>query len=74
VKDRIGYLADAATDPAFRRRGLHAALLRRRMRDAAAADVEFVFSGAIPFSTSRRNMERAGMRVQFMRAHWTPLE
>jgi ribosomal protein S18 acetylase RimI-like enzyme len=74
VKDRIGYLADAATDPAFRRRGLHAALLRRRMRDAAAAGVELVFSGATPFSTSRRNMERAGMRVQFMRAHWTPLE
>jgi hypothetical protein len=44
------------------------------MRDAAAADVEFVFSGAAPFSTSRRNMERAGMRVHFMRSLWAPLE
>jgi hypothetical protein len=73
VKDRVGYLADATTDPAFRRRGLHAALLRRRMRDAAAAGVEIVFSGATPFSTSHRNMERAGMRLQFMRSLWTPL-
>jgi GNAT acetyltransferase-like protein len=73
MKDRVGYLADATTDPAIRRRGLHAALLRRRMHDAAAADVEVVFSGATPFSTSHRNMERAGMRVQFMRSLWTPL-
>jgi ribosomal protein S18 acetylase RimI-like enzyme len=73
VKDRVGYLADATTDPAFRRRGLHAALLRRRMHDAAAADVEIVFSGATPFSTSHRNMERAGLRLQFMRSLWTPL-
>ena len=31
VHDRVGYLADAATDPAFRRRGIQVALLRRRM-------------------------------------------
>jgi ribosomal protein S18 acetylase RimI-like enzyme len=73
LHDGVGYLADATTDPAFRRRGLHRALLRRRIRDANAAGVDFVFSGAEPFSTSHRNMERAGMRVQFIRAKWTAL-
>ena len=71
VRDGVGYFADAATDPAFRRRGLQAALLARRWRDAAAAGVEFVCSGADPLSTSHRNMERVGMRLQFLRAIWT---
>ncbi len=72
VENRTGYLADATTDPDFRRRGLQSALLRRRMRDAASAGVDLVFSGATPLSTSHRNMERAGMRVQFVRSLWTP--
>jgi hypothetical protein len=55
-----------------RRGGLQLALLRRRMRDAAAAGADIVFSGAEPFSSSHRNMERAGLRLQFMRAKWTP--
>jgi len=69
----VGYLADSATDPAFRRRGLHAALLDRRFRDAEAAGVDFVCSGADFLSPSHRNMERAGMRLLFLRAIWTPL-
>jgi ribosomal protein S18 acetylase RimI-like enzyme len=72
VHDGIGYLADAATHPSFRRRGFHSALLRRRIRDAGAAGAEIVFSGATPFSTSHRNMERAGIRVHFIRSLWTP--
>jgi ribosomal protein S18 acetylase RimI-like enzyme len=71
LKDGVGYLADATTNPGFRRRGLQSALLRHRMRDAGAAGGGIVFSGAAPFSTSHRNMERAGMRVQFIRSQWT---
>jgi ribosomal protein S18 acetylase RimI-like enzyme len=71
VRDGISYLADSATDPSFRRRGLHIALLRRRLRDAGLAGAGLVFSGAEPFSTSHRNMERVGMRLQFTRAKWT---
>jgi hypothetical protein len=72
VRDKVGYCADAATVPAFRGNGLQAALLRRRIVDAGAAGVDFVCSGAAYLSTSHRNMERAGMRVQFVRALWTP--
>jgi ribosomal protein S18 acetylase RimI-like enzyme len=71
LHDRAGYLADATTDPSFRRRGLQLALLQRRIRDAKATGIDFVFSGAEPFSTSHRNMERIGMRVQFIRTKWT---
>ncbi len=73
LHDNIGYCADAATDPAFRGRGLQSALLRRRIADASRADAEFVCSGANYLSTSHRNMERVGMRVQFVRANWREL-
>jgi ribosomal protein S18 acetylase RimI-like enzyme len=71
VHAKVGYCADGATDPAFRGRGLHAALLRRRMTDASAAGVDFVCSGAAFLSASHRNMERIGMRVAFIRSIWT---
>jgi GNAT superfamily N-acetyltransferase len=73
VHGAVGYLADAATDPAFRRRGVHAALLNRRLEAAKAAGVDFVCGGAEFLSTSHRNMERAGMRILFIRSIWTPL-
>jgi ribosomal protein S18 acetylase RimI-like enzyme len=73
TRDGAGYFADAATDPAYRGRGLHAALLRRRLRDASASGVDFVCSGADFLSTSHRNMERAGMRLLFLRSIWTQL-
>src|SRR5580700_48423 len=71
LEDGVGYLADATTNPVFRRQGFQSALLRRRISDAAAAGVDTVFSGAAPFSTSHRNMERVGMRVQYVRSLWT---
>jgi ribosomal protein S18 acetylase RimI-like enzyme len=71
LHERVAYLADATTDPAFRNRGLQTALLKRRIRDAGAAGAEIVFSGAAPFSTSHRNMEQVGLKLQFVRALWT---
>jgi GNAT superfamily N-acetyltransferase len=71
MHEGVGYCADAATNPAFRGRGLHRALLHRRFADAAAAGAEFICSGAEFLSPSHRNMERAGMRLQFVRAIWT---
>jgi ribosomal protein S18 acetylase RimI-like enzyme len=73
VHDRVAYCADAATDPAFRGRGLQQALLRRRIADAKAAGVDLVCSGAEYLSSSHRNMERVGLRVLFVRALWTAL-
>jgi GNAT superfamily N-acetyltransferase len=58
-RGRGAYCADAATDPAFRGRGLQSALLQRRIGDAWEAGAEFVSSGASYLSASHRNMERA---------------
>ena len=73
VQGKVGYCADAATVPAFRGRGLQTALLQRRIADASAAGVDFICSGAEFLSGSHRNMQRAGMRLQFVRAIWTAL-
>jgi len=73
VADKVGYCADAATDPAFRGRGLQAALLARPYRRCPGRRRGFVCSGAEFLSQSHRNMERAGMRVQFVRSLWTAL-
>jgi len=70
---RVGYLADGATDPEYRGRGLHLALVERRIKDAVAAGVDFMCGGAKFMSPSHRNMARAGMQLQFVRAVWTPL-
>jgi GNAT superfamily N-acetyltransferase len=73
VHGDTAYCADATTDPACRRRGLHSALLHRRIMDARNAGADLVVSGAESLSASYRNMERIGMRLIFVRALWSPL-
>lgn len=73
LREGFGYLADAATDPKFRRRGLQTALLAHRLRYAGARGASYVSSGATFLSSSHRNMVRAGMTLQFVRALWTAL-
>lgn len=70
VDGGLGYLANAATVPAMRRRGCQAALLGRRIADAAAAGCDTVASLAEFGSASQRNLERAGLRVAFTQAVW----
>jgi GNAT superfamily N-acetyltransferase len=49
VRDRVGYFADCAVAPGFRGRGLHYALLVRRLQDASDAGV----SSAAEHTSSR---------------------
>lgn len=72
LREGFGYLADATTNPAYRGRGLQTALLAHRLRVAAEARADYVCSGATFLSSSHRNMVRAGMTLQFVRALWTP--
>jgi ribosomal protein S18 acetylase RimI-like enzyme len=65
VADGIGYLANAATLPAFRRRGCQRALISARVADAADAGCHLVTSGAEFGSSSHRNLERAGFRLAY---------
>ncbi len=65
VADRIGYLANAATLAAFRRRGCQRALIAARVADAAGGRCDLVTSGAKFGSSSQRNLERAGFRLAY---------
>jgi GNAT superfamily N-acetyltransferase len=68
--DGIGLLANASTLPASRGRGCQSALIARRIADAAGAGCELVSSGASFASQSQRNLERAGLRVAYVKTVW----
>ena len=63
IRDGIGHLTAGATLPPFRRRGCQAALIQRRLADAMEEDCDLTVGNAAPYSSSRQNLERAGMRT-----------
>ena len=71
VTDDIGYLANASTLPAGRKRGCQQALIQRRLHDAAAAGCELFLTMATPGGSSHRNLERAGLGVAYTKVVWT---
>lgn len=64
-------LAGAATTPAHRRRGLQAALLARRLADAAASGCDLAYVSTLPGTASHRNVERAGFVEAYRRVVMT---
>lgn len=63
IRDGIGHLTAGATLPQFRRRGCQKALIERRLADAQEEGCDLALGNAAPYSGSRHNMERAGMRT-----------
>jgi len=70
VNNGTAALISAATLPQFRRQGCQTALLTRRMADAAELGCDLVWSHAACGSTSQSNMERQGMRPDFIKYRW----
>lgn len=70
VSGGVGYLATASTLPAHRGRGCQSALIRRRIRDAAAEECDLICGQAALASTSQQNMERAGLRPACTLTTW----
>jgi GNAT superfamily N-acetyltransferase len=64
----IGILCGAATRAAFRRQGVQAALLRRRLADAAAAGCDLAVVTTAPGSRSQQNAQRQGFALLYARA------
>ena len=64
----VALLAGAATLPAYRNRGVHAALHHARLALARRSGCDLAAQGAEPGSTSQRNAERRGLRVAYTRA------
>lgn len=65
VIDGVLWVGGAATDPAFRGRGVQAALLARRVELAAEAGCELVAASALPAGASARNLTRLGFALAY---------
>ena len=73
VEDGIAQLAIDATSPRARGRGLHRALLRRRILDAAIEGCHTVIAEVSEMSgvgAVHRNLARTGFEVTHMTNHW----
>ena len=64
----VGWLGGAANLPAHRGTGLQTALVRHRLRLAAAAGCTFAAATALPDGQSARNLERLGFRLAYTQA------
>lgn len=64
----IAQLSGAATAPAYRRRGVQAALLAARLAEAAAAGCEIAVVTTAPGSKSQHNVQRRGFQLLYTRA------
>jgi hypothetical protein len=70
ICEGVALFSGAATIPQMRRRGLQAALLRERMRYAAARGCDLAMMVTEPGSTSQKNAERQGFRIAYTRTKW----
>ena len=68
IDDGTAQLCGATTLPAFRRRGVQAALLLRRLKDSAAAGCDLAVLTTQPGSTSQANGLRQGFALLYARA------
>jgi ribosomal protein S18 acetylase RimI-like enzyme len=64
----VAQLCGAATLPAFRRRGIQAALLVRRLKDGARAGCDLAVVTTQPGSRSQQNVARQGFALLYARA------
>ena len=79
MRERVGYLDFAATDPDFRRRGSQTALLNRRIWDALDAGCTSIVTmtgEAAPGDPqhSYQNILKAGFREAYLRENWIPVD
>ncbi len=70
VEDRVGLLFAGMCRPSHRGRGLQSALIRTRLRSAAAQGLDVVASLAAPGSTSERNLRAAGLTMVCTTSRW----
>ena len=59
----VGFCGTAGVIPEYRRRGAQAALIQRRIADAAELDCDLILGGDSPGTTPFRNFERAGLHL-----------
>jgi ribosomal protein S18 acetylase RimI-like enzyme len=68
LDDRLAQFCGAATLPAFRRRGVQSALLRRRLADAFESGCRLALMTTQPGSKSQQNGHKQGFTLLYSRA------
>jgi ribosomal protein S18 acetylase RimI-like enzyme len=68
IDDGVAQMCGASTLPRFRRRGVQAALLRRRLADSALLGCDIAVVTTQPGSTSQENAHRQGFALLYARA------
>ncbi|MFI6040220.1 GNAT family N-acetyltransferase [Nocardia sp. NPDC051321] len=68
LADGVAQLCGAATLPAFRRRGVQAALLSARLAAAASAGCDLAVVTTLPGSQSQQNVQKLGFQLLYARA------
>ena len=68
MAEDVAQLAGAATAPAYRRRGVHSALLSARLGDARTAGCDVAVVTTQPASKSEENVHRRGFDLLYTRA------
>lgn len=63
IVDGVGFLGTCGVLPEYRRRGVHSALIQRRLHDAGALGCSLVVGGGGLGTATFRNQERAGLRL-----------
>ncbi|MFB4169412.1 GNAT family N-acetyltransferase [Virgibacillus sp. JSM 102003] len=70
VKNGTATLAASATLPGYRNKGVHTALLIKRINEAQSMKLGLVAGQAEFGSTSQTNMQRLGMNIAYTKAIW----
>lgn len=68
--DGIGTLAASTTLPDFRNKGVHRALILKRLEKARQLDCHLIVGQAAYGSVSSRNMEKAAMKIAYTKGIW----
>jgi GNAT superfamily N-acetyltransferase len=70
IHNGVALFGGSATIPELRRRGLHAALMQKRMAYACDHGCDLAMIVVQPGSESQRNAEREGFRIAYTRIKW----
>ena len=68
ARNQVASLYSDATLPAYRRRGIHSAMIAARLNAAVAAGCDIATAGTQPGSVSQRNYQRLGFEVAYTKA------
>jgi GNAT superfamily N-acetyltransferase len=68
MAEGVALLAGATTAPAYRRRGVQAALVSARLADAAAVGCDLAVVTTLPGSKSQQDVQRHGFHQLYARA------